>query len=335
VADAILRDSLLDGAPFRKSEIGERLGLVSLQNATPLYEVCPTALIFGMWDSTGPKGGAGAKFQRAVVSEIVGINAAYGRKTSSRIDPVAIQRNAGPVYRMKNGSWTLDPAEAVKDKTGKPILFGKNKKGKDVPHDPESETFPDEGRPSIINHGNVTPDFARYSDNSPIRDPMLPSGDNSVVRKGNIAAGGVTLDYAEQTTVISLPAFRRLRFPLNGAKPKREVDAAGQTVLVALALSAATLAAESGFDLRSRCLLFPEAPLEWEILASPGKTPETVTIDADSAIAVLKDAVTAAEQLGLTWRKEPLVLKPRPELITLVRRSQELAVTETLVATQQ
>jgi CRISPR-associated protein Csb1 len=88
VADAILRDSLLDGVPFRDSEIGQRLSLVSLQNATPLYEVCPTALIFGMWDSTGPKGGLGAKFQRAVVSEIVGVNAQLGVRTASRLDPL-------------------------------------------------------------------------------------------------------------------------------------------------------------------------------------------------------------------------------------------------------
>lgn len=326
IADAILRDSLLDGVPFRESEVGQRLGLVSLQNATPLYEVCPTALIFGMWDSTGPKGGLGAKFQRAVVSEIVGVNAVYGRKTSSRIDPIAIQRNAGPVYRARNGSWTLDPAEAVKDRTEKPILFGK-RKGKDVSHDPQSETFPDEGRPSVINHGNVTPDFARYSDNSSLRDPMSPPGDDSGVRKGNIAAGGVTLDYAEHFTVISLPALRRLRFPLNGGKPNKEVDAAGQTVLLALGLCAAALAAERGFDLRSRCLLFPEAPLEWEILATPGDKPETMTIDPHSAIGVLKDAVAEAERRGLKWRKEKLILKPRPELIALVRRSQELEIT--------
>jgi CRISPR-associated protein Csb1 len=91
IADAILRDSLLDGVPFRRSELGKRLDAVSFANATPLYELCPTALLFGMWDSTGPKGGLGAKFQRAMVSEIVGIDAVYGVKTSSRIDPLQIR----------------------------------------------------------------------------------------------------------------------------------------------------------------------------------------------------------------------------------------------------
>jgi hypothetical protein len=87
----ILRDSLHDGQPFRKSELGKSLDQASLQNATPLYQLCPTALIFGLWDSTGPKGGLGAKFQRALVSEIIGVNAEIGVKTSSRIDPLGMR----------------------------------------------------------------------------------------------------------------------------------------------------------------------------------------------------------------------------------------------------
>jgi len=78
IADAILRDSLLDGKPFRQSDIGRAIDRVGLWNATPLFELCPTALLFGMWDSTGRKGGLGAKFERAMVSEIVGIDAVYG-----------------------------------------------------------------------------------------------------------------------------------------------------------------------------------------------------------------------------------------------------------------
>jgi CRISPR-associated protein Csb1 len=59
IADAILRDSLLDGVDFRHSDLGSQIDSVSLANATPLFELCPTDLVFGMWDSTGPKGGGG------------------------------------------------------------------------------------------------------------------------------------------------------------------------------------------------------------------------------------------------------------------------------------
>jgi CRISPR-associated protein Csb1 len=88
IADAILRDSLLDGKPFRETTEGMSLSKTSPVNATDLYRFCPTALIFGLWDSTGPMDGTGAKFRRAIMSEIVGVGAVYGVKTSSRIDPL-------------------------------------------------------------------------------------------------------------------------------------------------------------------------------------------------------------------------------------------------------
>ena len=266
VADAILRDSLHEGTPFRKSELGKRLDTASLQNATPLYQLCPSALIFGIWDSTGPKGGLGAKFQRALVSEIIGVNAQIGKKTSSRIDPLGMRKAAMVI--KKDGSYEL-----AGDKATGAVS------------------------PSEVNHGNIPPD---------------------------IADGGVTVDYAEQTIVLSLPALRRLRFPVDG-QTTQERDNAGRTVLVALALTAAALAAENGFDLRSRCLLWPTEPLTWELLKIPGQVPERLTITSDDAIKLLKEAVPEAEKLGLKWLSEPVTLKPAPNLIALLKRSQEIA----------
>jgi CRISPR-associated protein Csb1 len=271
IADAILRDSLYDGKPFRKSELGKSLDQASLQNATPLYKLCPTALIFGLWDSTGPKGGLGAKFQRALVSEIIGVNAEIGVKTSSRIDPLGM-RAAAKVVKKADGSYELAP---------------------------------DNGRngvsPSEVNHGNIPPDISK------------PGG-----------AGGVTLDYAEQTVVLSLPALRKLRFPVEG-KTTPQRDAAARTVLAALALTAAALASESGFDLRSRCLLWPTDVMKWELLETPSKAPTTLALTAADAITLLEQAVSAAEQCGLVWQKEPVKLTPSPNLVALLKRSQEIA----------
>lgn len=272
-ADAILRDSLRDGVPFRKSDIGAKLDNASLNNSTPLYEICPTALVFGIWDSTGPKGGLGAKFQRALVSEIVGVNAQLGAKTSSRIDPLQI-RAAAKVLKSKDG-YKMATDEKAKGAVS----------------------------PSEVNHGNIPPDIDKKT-------------------------GGVTIDYAEQTIVLSLPALRRLHFPVNGSAPTPETDAAGRAVLAALALTAAALAAENGFDLRSRCLLWPENALSWELLEKPGTAPTELTIEADTAIAILKEAVAAAEAVGLKWRKEPLNLKPAPALVELLCRSQEISAAE-------
>ncbi len=75
IADAIFRDSMLDGEPFRDSAVGMAITDARVTHATAMYRYCPTALIFGVWDSTGPKGGSGSKFQRALVSEIVGVDA--------------------------------------------------------------------------------------------------------------------------------------------------------------------------------------------------------------------------------------------------------------------
>ena len=138
---------------------------------------------------------------------------------------------------------------------------------------------------------------------------------------------GVALDYAEQLTTLSLIALRRLRFPV--AKPAPDAaaaHAAGQTVLAALGLCAATLAFESGMGLRSRCLLWPEAPMEWELLAKPGETPQRVMLDSAGARKLLADAVANAERAGLKWRSEPLALQPSKELLKLVRLSQQQAV---------
>ena len=277
VADALFRDSLLAGVMFRQSEQGRILDTAEVRNATGLFGLCPTALVFGIWDSTGPRGGLGAKFQRAVVSEIVGYNATKGVRTSSRIDPAQIMLGAGPLYARKLRDtglpdWTLD-------KKGGGERLGKN------------------GKPSEANHGNVTP---------------------------SVSDGGFTISKGIQTTVLSLSALRRLRFPLNGAADSDpDVDLAARTVLVALGLTAATLARTDG-DLRSRCQLFPETASPWELLARPGKEHPSFDLDGEQAISLLNEAIEVAKAVELPW-EGVIELTPSEELVELVRRSQVLA----------
>ena len=273
IADALLRDSELDGVMFRQSVTGKRLDTLGPRNGTALFELCPTALVFGMWDSTGPRGGLGVKFQRALVSEIVGFHAQQGKKTSSRLDPAQILRDAGPVYRTKDGDWTLEQAESGE----------RNSRGV---------------RPSEVNHGNIPP---------------------------TITDGGFTISKAVQTTVLSLPALRRLRFPINGANPDSQADLAARTVLASLALFAAALVREQGADLRSRCLLCPTAPAVWELLARPGEEPRKFDFPGEQALTVYQQAVDEARGAGLPWLEQELVLKPSSQLLALVRQSQVLA----------
>ena len=173
VYDAILRDSFLDGVPFMQSEQGRRLAAAKPADATALLELSPTALIFGAWHSQGEGGGLGAKFPRALVSEIIGVDAPVevemeprartseprnaGRRIGSRIDPLGVLRKV-EVFKGPSG-WSTEQG-------------GAGKGAKKV-------------RPSEINHSNIAPSI----------QPL-----------------GVTCAYAEHRAVITLAGLRRLRF---------------------------------------------------------------------------------------------------------------------------
>jgi CRISPR-associated protein Csb1 len=294
LADALLRDSLRNGLRFRASPEGRAFTEASPHNATPVYKLSPNALVFGMWDSTGPKGGQGAKFQRALVSEIVGVGVEFGRKTASRIDPAGIELNAGPVYQAEDPEeeWTIDESAAAR-KSGKPIPFSRSKSDK-------------AGKPSSINHGNIKPSIESE-------------------------AGGVTLDYAEQITVLSVPALRRLRFPKDvEAKPvpserRGAVENAARTALAALGLAAVAFQREEGFDLRSRCAFVPEGPLALEVVDRDGASSGPYALTSEDAAALVKRASQAAEAEGMGWSAEPVDLIPAPKLVELIRRSREVA----------
>ena len=279
VADAILRDSELGDVAFRKSDKGKALNTISLANATPLFALCPTALLFGMWDSTGPKGGLGPKFERAMVSEVVGVGAEVGDLLRGvRRDPLEI-RAAVKVLKAADNSYSVADANAKGSVS-----------------------------PSKVNHSSV---------------PFPEVGDR---KTDDNYHSGVTIEYAEQTTTLSLICLRRLRFPIGG-KASAEADAAARTVLAALGLAAATLAFEAGMGLRSRCLLWPDGPMEWELLARPGEPPQKFPLTGDAAIDLLKAAIEEAEKAKLPW-EDKLTLKPSAQLLQLVRRSQLEAVQE-------
>ena len=290
-ADAIFRDSLLDGTLFRLSDLGRNITDATPRDATALFGSCPTALLFGMWDSTGPKGGQGSKFQRAYVSEIVGFDAKVGRKVGSRLDPLQIERLEESERAFNHADpaqvWTFNEAEAEQDA-----------KGKSVPASRGSESGT-AGQPSKINHGNV-----------------LPTIDS--------AAGGVTISEVLQTTVISLAALRRLRFAGHG----RAAETAARTAVAALGVAAIVLQHEMDHDLRSRCLLVPVHPPQIELVGRDGSAPEEVSVDRHTAALILQQAATHAAEVGLGWATEEIRLQPAPKLVELILRSRKVAHAE-------
>lgn len=284
IADAIFRDSTLDGVPFRDSVIGKAFIESTIRDANGLFRWCPTALVFGMWDSTGSVGGLGTKFARALSAEIIGYGAQAGVHTSSRIDPLGIKNIE--IYVTPDEDWTTDAGAAKQGKSG-----------------------PEKTKPSALNHSNIPPTLSVADDNY------------TSVKKGEPIRGGVTLDRAELCAVLSLPGLRKLRFPQADGTPDAARNHAARTVLAALALAALALQREQGgLDLRSRCLLIPAGLAAYELIAADGSvTP--FTLDAEAACALFEAARLAAEAAGLEWPSQPVVLEPQPKLIELVRRS--------------
>ena len=296
IADALFRECTIGGTDFRKSEEGKRIFAATPSFATPLFERCPTALLFGMWDSTGPMGGLGAKFERAITSEIVGINAVFGVATSSRIDPVIPKTEDAPIYQKEDSGWTFEEKEAKHDKGGKAVKYK------------------EKGKLSEVNLGNVTPTLKEYSDNSKVTDPHT----GRPAQKGQVAAAGATIDYAEQICVISLAALRKLHFPESAdAARNDDRDNAARTVIAALGIAAFSLSVERGIDLRSRCVLEQRDSARWAALGSPSKEFE---VSGGEALDLLRGAVEAAKGV-IEWKTDEMRLDPTPKLLDAVIKS--------------
>lgn len=88
-ADAYLRDSLLDGKEFDKSELGVSLLAASLEDASALYTHDPGSLVFGAWNSH--RKGRQQKFPRVYASEVIGWNPVVGQRKAGRMDPLNLQ----------------------------------------------------------------------------------------------------------------------------------------------------------------------------------------------------------------------------------------------------
>jgi len=295
IYDAIFRDSELEGQPFQKSAIGQRLVNARVANATALFEFSPTVLFLGAWDSHGGGGVKSAKIPRALTSEIIGLKAQDGARSASRVDPLGIERGNRTIYKHPTDYWTFDTNEAAKDEKGKPVPFGKEGKA---------------GKPSSIGHGNITPSLVDNRTHAP-----LP--------------GGVTISEAIQTTVLSFVQLRRLHFPDEEGRMTPERDVAGRAVIAALALYAVTLQLENGYDLRSRCFLLPKDLPKFEFVGVTDKTTpgNIVEITKEVVVGAFNTLREQAAAHGLSWRSGVTELTPSAKLVELVTRSEKLAET--------
>lgn len=275
IADAIFRESNYDGTPFRKTSYGQMFETSSMNDASELYQICPTALLFGAWDSTGERGAQqGTKFPRAITSEIVGIGIEKGVDPSGRISPVDITGTESSLYETEDGQLT---------------------------HDEDKARNPDDSmKPSEANLGNVTPSFIDDSSGDP-----LP--------------GGVTMDYAELSAVISISGLRRLSFPIDGNSDQQRTQY-GRAALTALGLVAIAKQYEMGYSLRSRCNLVPQESLRLEFIKRNGDV-EEVDVSIDETVEAFVHLHERSAEYDLNWKFETLDLEPTETLIEEIRRS--------------
>ena len=301
IFDALLRDSFDGEHLFRNGPAGRAITEARPRDAAGLCFHSPHTLVFGGWDSTGPRGARGARYERAITSEIVAVGIEQGVKTASRIDPAGIELRAGPLYQAPDGTWTLDPEEAERNGEGNPVLLGANDSG---PKGSGQQGERQLGRPSHANLGNVKPSI----------DPR---------------AGGVTAREITGTTVLSFIQLRRLRFPARLDRSpfadgqRQEAELAARTALAALGLAATALAFEQGFDLRSRCVLVGTGPVTYESVARDG-TVLPFDLSSADAVKLVTEAADRAAVAGLPWRDGELSLRPADRLVELIRRSDVL-----------
>jgi CRISPR-associated protein Csb1 len=159
LADAILRDSVLaDGTRFSKSSFAQKWGRSNLWNATAVYELCPTALLFGMWGSPDKPGGLGAKFERAFVSEIVAVDVVNDSDALTKGNEPGSRKD---LHNVRAG-FRIDPLNSSKS-----VLVKQNDDG-------SFEVGAGKTRPSEINHGNIPFDTQntgirfRYAEQTPV-----------------------------------------------------------------------------------------------------------------------------------------------------------------------
>jgi CRISPR-associated protein Csb1 len=136
--------------------------------------------------------------------------------------------------------------------------------------------------------------------------------------------GGVTMKYALQTTVLSLSALRRLRFPGNGSQsPERDV--AARTVLAALGLVAITAQRERDYFLRSRCELRAVDSPKFEFVVQGREINEAdrFTLTFTEAKSLLEQALQAPTAPKWKTDSDMPPLKPKSNLAELIRLSFE------------
>ena len=128
-ADAYLRDALLDGEDFLKTEVGRALFAATPQACGALVDWFPQSLLYGFWQSHLGKKRANTKHARAWVSEIIGWQPAAD-------DPKNMGLKGDPLNLTTDEVVTSNPNDRAKWDVGvnKDVDDGKKDKLSEIGH---------------------------------------------------------------------------------------------------------------------------------------------------------------------------------------------------------
>ncbi len=267
---------------------------------SPIFGESPHSLLFGFWDSKSPLGNKGPKVARAIVSEIMGWDAIAGTMGGTRQDPVGIAKVATLEHTPDQGLKILTEAEAAKK------LAEKKKNKKEAKDKGLRAPTSNVGDPSEFLLGHIP----------------FPKKDDPHIR------GGFTISSATQTIVLNLIEIRTRTFKTDkkgkifSGKDRLIAEKAAHVYLTVLGLVSIVFARQRGYNLRSRCLLLPTAPMILNVRGPEGDTLLSFNLTPEEALELHQMALDDVKKANLPWNEDGLSLKPTPAILEMIRRSQ-------------
>jgi len=260
---------------FAESYFGRALLGANQANASPVFEFCPSVLLFGGWNSR--LSSWGTKFRRAITSRIVAEELSSGRRTASRVDILGIEHVGTVEYDKKTPHrWKLLSAEDAKSKAAE----GAERKELSkiglgfIP-------------PSVESQGGIYAENVTHS-------VVLNIAELRHLRFNSLSGG----------------ADEAAKKETEQQKPAR--NALARSVLATLGLLAYAMQAQGGYNLRAGCLLRRKQSTVQVVLRghSPDKDKTLMFETLDELLAPLKElylTLTQSEGLktvGLDWCAE-------------------------------
>jgi CRISPR-associated protein Csb1 len=187
----------------------------------------------------------------------------------------------------------------------------------------------EKGEDSAVRDDPITPSKPD-SDNIYQREGLLTKNDDddnisewSEVGLGNIPAeyeqetGGITMEYAEKTTTVTVSGMRKLRFPLSDDREEYD-DEACRKALISLALIAEMETDQRGYALRSRCNLVPEEnSRSMEVVYNDGSK-EEIDISLEEAENTFRQA---KEEMEVEFMNDLPEFKPTETVVEKIKES--------------